>query len=445
MDLKALKKAYNNCSPDEVLPPDDPRNVDLDRNDATGPGQLVRGAQWARRLGRQIELSGDTPVLKYFTGLRGSGKSTELLRLAERLRSKKGANIFTIYVDALDTMDLSSEIDIPDIMTILLYESERQILIEEKQDPANALKNGYITQIWKSVRATDIELNALNFDVVAVGMKNRSDLRARVRNAVAAQLSSFLRDVRGGFVKLNARACALGYSGLIVVFDSLEKLQGISTTWRDVLKSAERVFATGAPHLRLPVHVLYTVPPALAFQAKVDVQYLPMIKLRSRDRRSFKQGLDAARSIIEKRVSSAILKERLGSTSAEPRIRRLIEWSGGYLRDILRLLQSLLEIEDIPVSNERFEDILNRAGDNYRRFVLTSGRIDLLAQVAVDQDLILESDADREAADRLLSNSVVMRYTNKEDWYELHPAVRNLKPVKDAIKRLKAARAKRGR
>src|SRR5687767_15921346 len=133
MDLKTLRKLYNACNPEEALDPDDPRNVDIDAGSNDGH---VRGDNWVRRLAREIELSGDTPVCKYFTGLPGSGKSTELRRLAARLRSKQQdrANLLPVIIDAEETLDITAEIDIPDIMIALIYGTERQILQAEGKD-----------------------------------------------------------------------------------------------------------------------------------------------------------------------------------------------------------------------------------------------------------------------------------------------------------------------
>jgi hypothetical protein len=67
------------------------------------------------------------------------------------------------------------------------------------------------------------------------------------------------------------------------MFDSLEKLRGTSLTWKQVLESAERIFGNGAPYLQLPVHVLYTIPPALTRRMADPVSFLPMVKVRAAD------------------------------------------------------------------------------------------------------------------------------------------------------------------
>lgn len=93
MDQRLRRTYYNLCKPYEALDPDDPRYVDLDSLGT--PEARVRGVSWVEKLAEQIELS-DEPVCQLFTGLPGSGKSTELRRLARRLEAANGANLFPV-------------------------------------------------------------------------------------------------------------------------------------------------------------------------------------------------------------------------------------------------------------------------------------------------------------------------------------------------------------
>jgi len=447
MDLDLLRDLYNACNPDEPLSPTDARNVDLD---ALGMAdERVRGANWVSRLARQVELSRGTPICKYFTGLRGSGKSTELRRLAVRLsRPSPGAQLLPVLIDAEETLDLTSEIDIADIMAAILYGTERHVLWAEGRNPNDALQDGYGKRFWNWLNRTDVTLSSVEVGVeaqvvegkIVTEMRTRPTLRQRIRGIITANLTSFLGEVRSELTALENRAKARNYSGLIVIFDSLEKLQGASTNWNSVLQSAERVFASDAPYLQLPVHVLYTIPPALVLRLKVDVHYLPMIKLYDRAGKRFEPGFRAAREIVRQRIPDVYVREIFGSTSGEARLTKLIEWSGGYPREIIRLLQQVMEIEEEPITQKGFETVLARAGDAYRRVVLASGAIDWLASVAVDRSLIFNTHEQQQAADRMLSNNVVLRYLNETEWFDVHPAVRDLEPLQTAIDRLKQAR-----
>lgn len=444
--LAKLQPIYNACNPDESLSPDDKRNVDFDT--LYRREEAVRGAQWARHMARQIELSGPVPVCKLFTGLRGSGKSTELRRLTAMLAAETGPHLFPVLIDAEEMLDLSSAVDVPDVLATIVFGTERALLQAEGRNPDDAMKDSSGRRFINWITRTDIELKEANLGAGDLGqlvleMKTQETLRQRVRRVVGAHMSAFLREVRQELVLLNQRAKDLGFAGLVLIYDSLEKLQGISSTWADVLRSAEQMFAGGAPYLQLPVHVLYTIPPAVALRLHVEVHYLPMIKLHDREGVRFAPGYAAAREMILHRVPEPVLNEVLGPTQREARLERLIEWSGGYPREIVRLLQALLEVEDDLTTDREFERVLTRAGDAYRRVVLASGAFELLTRVVREKDLRLETEADHEAVDRLLAASVVLRYLNDSNWFELHPAVYEIPQLKQARAEALAAKGTR--
>jgi hypothetical protein len=317
----------------------------------------------------------------------------------------------------------------------------------EGRDPNDALTDGFGRRFWNWLNRTDVSVSEIEAGLqagvvegrIVAEMKTRPTLRQRLRSIVSTHLTSFLREVHEEIKSLEARVKKRGYKGLFLVFDSLEKLQGTSTSWEQVLQSAERVFASDALYLQLPVHVLYTIPPALVLRLKVDVHYLPMIKLYERTGEPFEAGFTVAREIVRRRIQDEYAREIFGSVSGEARLKRLIEWSGGYPREIVRLLQSMLEIED-RMTETSFEHVLSHQANAYRRVVLASGAVDWLASVVVDRALVIDDDAQRMAADRMLSNNVVLRYLNAVEWFDVHPAVRDLEQLREAVERLRAAR-----
>lgn len=254
-----------------------------------------------------------------------------------------------------------------------------------------------------------------------------------MRKTVALHLTTFLRDVEGELRQLLSRALGAGYLGIVVIYDSLEKLRGISTNYVEVLDSCERVFAQGSAYVRLPVHVLYTVPAALNSRSRVRVDFFPMIKLRARDGGDFEPGYRVARAIVERRVPDEILREQLGS-EWEARLRQLISWSGGFPRELVRYLRAVVEA-DGPLSEQVFERLFLRVVDEYKDLIQRSEHA-WLAEVAVHKQLTIENDEHRRVADRMLSSNAVMRYVNAEDWWDVHPAVKAISGVSERIARL---------
>lgn len=447
MDQALLRSLYNRCNPAEPLRPDDARNVDLDAYGSDG--HRVRGVNWVTKLARRVELA-QGPVCELFTGLPGSGKSTELLRLAERLGAPEGANLLAVVVQAEQVLDLASPVDIPDIIAAIIYQTERAVLTLEGRDPDIALRDGYLTRLWAWLCRTDLEIKTVSAGVqdratglsgnLVVEMKTRPTLREQVRRAVSAHLSAFLRDAFEELTRLQTRATDKGRAGVVVLLDSLEKLRGTSASWQAVLESAERVFAGGAPYLRLPVHTLYTVPPAMLSRRVNQVHFLPMLKMHDREGRVFAAGVEAARAIVERRIETRYLASLFGPTRAQARLERVVRWSGGYPREIVRLLQSTVAAWEGGLSEAAFERVFNEVADEYRKVVPASA-FEWLGRLAVDRYLTLDGEEQQEAADLMLSNNVVLRYLNDRDWFELHPAVREIPGVREAIARLTDGRA----
>jgi len=451
VSLKLRKEYFNKCDPDEPLDPEDPRCVDIDAASTD-----ARGRSWIGALANRIELS-DRPVCEFFSGLPGSGKSTELRRLSARLSSDEGANLFPVLIDAEEVLDIYNPIDIPDILVAILYRTEQAILEKETGSKEGALVEGRLARLWRWVTTTEVDFKGLSGGVsakagipevadvsadakVVLDLKTNPSLRKRVRDKVQAHMTTFIEEVQAALEELDERAKKQGYEGLVVIFDSLEKLRGISSNWTDVLTSAERVFTGGAPYLKLPVHVIYTIPPALVLRLQTKVHFLPMLKLHDKAGKRA-AGFDAAREIVRQRVPDKYLAEFLGSTSFKVRIDRLIERSGGYPRDLVRLLQTC--IAEPSLDEPLFNRLLALAADEYVR-TIPENAIPWLARVHREKRIIVEDDDHRPTVDQMLQNNVVLRYQNDEPWADVHPAVRDMPALQAELARLDTPAAKEG-
>lgn len=435
MDTASRKELYNECDPAEPLDPDDPRNVDLDALTEESP----RGMVWVQKVARSFELSAK-PQTMLFTGLPGSGKSTELRRLLSRLADPSGANLLPVLIDAERTLDLTNPIDVPDIMAVVVHEMERTVLAHEGKDANDALEQGYLSRLWQWLNS-EVEFGKIGASVtganLAIELKNRPSFREQVRSAVGSRLTRFLEDARSYVATLEQRAQAsTGRAGLVVALDSLEKLRGMSTNWEEVLDSAERVFGQRAEYVRLPTHIVYTVPAALVARQK-QVEFMPAIKVADRDGRPSPIGINALRRLVERRIPEEARIELFGRGEQQIRlIEHMIRRSGGYLRELIRSLQEAIAEPDLPVDQRFVDRLFARAIDDYREMV-TVADFDWLARIALTKHMTVPDQARRRDKERFLSQSVVLRYQNDRSWDDLHPAVAEIPGVKAAIERLR--------
>ncbi len=439
MKLNIRKYYYNQCNPFKSLEPDDPRNVDLD---SFGP-EKVRGINWAERLVEAITLS-DEPVCKLFTGLPGSGKTTELKRLVNQLSDPQIGNLFPVFIDAEEVIDLVNPIDVTDIISAIMFCTVKAVAVAEGKDPEKALEQGYFERFWEWIKNTDIsikngEIGISSTSKLVVEMKTRPNLREKIRNTVAAHFTRFIKEARDELELIQEQVREnFEKDGIVIIFDSLEKLRGITTNWDNVLESAAQVFMGNAPYVHLPVHVLYTVPASLTTRMR-NIDFLPMVKVRDKSGNPHTPGLEAARELIRKRVPDNILKELFGPEYMD-RMDTLILSSGGYPREIIQMMQKVIAQTEYPVSDRNFEHIIKEIANEYREIILGE-HIEWLARIAVTRELIPENEDARRDAALLLQNHAVLRYLNDDLWFDIHPAIRKIPGVKKAIENLEAGRA----
>lgn len=152
MDLAVIREIYNACDPAEPLAPNDTRNVDFDSESF----EMPRGDVWSERIAREITLA-KGPVCKLFTGLPGSGKSTELRRLHLRLQGDE--RYLTVLIDGEEHIDLTSRIDVTDIIAVVVNELEREVVKTEGGDPGRDPTN-FFKRFWDRVRSVNPSLEA---------------------------------------------------------------------------------------------------------------------------------------------------------------------------------------------------------------------------------------------------------------------------------------------
>lgn len=436
MDTATRRRLYNTCDPTEPLDSTDSRYFNIA---ATDHAADVRGEDWVAQLRKELEFS-DNPICKLVTGLPGCGKSTEFKRLVHEVSDPHKGSMLAVYVDAEARLDLSGTVDVVDILATVVEAVEAAVLDLESGMPADALAEGYMPRLWHWLTTTDATLTGGEFNVgdaakLTLELKARPSLRSQVRKAVNSNLRTFVDGVHKELRELASRAYAAGrVGGVLVLYDSLEKLRGTSSSYVEVLESCERLFAQGAAHLRLPVHVIYTVPPALQAQSALrGAAFFPMIKLRQQDGEPFELGLQVARQLVRKRVADQELAELLGS-EWRARLDELLLWSGGFPREIVRFLRAIVLFDAVP-SDKALRGLRDRVTSDYRDLIRTEA-YPWLAQVAVQKQITTSNEEERKIADRLLANGAVFRYVNGGDWWDLHPAVRAIEGVAGAIAKL---------
>ena len=388
------------------------------------------------------EMSGDDPIkdfksrirmsdvesLHYFSGFRGSGKTTELLRLKQGLEED---GYLVLYADAGQYLNLNLPIEISDLLIVLAGAFSDAV---EKDDPAlRPAHDSYWAWLLRYLTTTELEWKDYSF-----ARKDPASLKASLRvtpnfrERVQIVMSTRLAELEGetkNFFKDCVRTLRQKRPGIKIVFlfDQLENLRGSRLTDPEVLASVERVFRQHRERLNLPsIHAVYTVPPWLKFTLPgTPITILPSVRQWENDelRTPYEAGNRCVRRVLEKRFGGeAELMRFFGSDAA---VSRLVDVCGGHFEDLFELARTAVaRTESLPVTAKTLESAIVEV----RRYYLP---------VAVSDAVWLQEIAERrtdglqtahpEDVNRFtlfLDTHLVLFLRNGEDWYDVHPLIR---------------------
>lgn len=401
-------------------------------------------------LQKAIQFS-EYESLQLFSGFRGSGKTTELFRLKRRLEEE---GYVVLYVDALEYISPSDEIDISDLLIVLAgaFSDALERWASELQQPVALAHESYWTRIKNFLTKTSVELNEATVSLggetpagqVLGSLKGGLDLKLAIKESptfrqnlqkLMANRIGELRASVGEFFEDGVKAVKEVWGDekqVVYIFDSLEQLRGALTNEEGVLKSVERVFANHLNLLSLPyIHAIYTVPPWLQFVMQGNNIYLlPCIRLWNNDaeRTHYEPGWNAVRSLVRKRIGQEGCEKLFGCKPDKPFISAddLIAVCGGHFRDLLRLLGDIVRrAETLPLTPGVLNSAVMSLRDDYSPIAIEDAL--WLAKIGEYRTPMLP-DTKPETISRLtrfLDTHVVLHLTNGVKWYDIHPLVRD--------------------
>lgn len=381
MDRPTRRRLFNRANPLEALAPDDPRCVDLT---ASRPRRL------RERLRAEIVLS-DAPTTQYLCAPKGAGVSTFLRALEGDLATECTVR----RIDLSTSLDLSSPIDLPELLLSLVDGAARALLSPSDAPP-------FIARFWDALRSVEPSLSRPEFNVadprdLLSELSLRPALREHTRAITASRLGELVREARDELSLLDAHCRARREGPLVLLCDSLEALRPPAHAFRETLQRAESVLARlGA--LALPVHLLVTAPLALITRP-MSFSVLPLLPVDT------DAGARDAREILARRLPDGAFGE-VFAPDIEGRAARLAQATGGSPAALVQAAQSLLTEPELPLSDADFERFLGDFTDAVLRQP-PSGDLPWLARVAATGTLSLTDAADRDRADLALSHGVV--------------------------------------
>ncbi|HEB63416.1 MAG TPA: hypothetical protein ENJ07_02940 [Gammaproteobacteria bacterium] len=382
-----------------------------------------------------IEFS-ESESLHLVSGQRGTGKSTELLRLKNLLEKDEQYVVF--YLNMLDYLSESEPVDITDF---LLAASAGLAAQAKERYGFDALHENY-WQRMQNLLVSEVKLDGLgakagigNFGVdIKERLKRDASFKRKLQQATRGhivQLTQQVNEFVVDLVSLVRKNQEASDRQVVFIVDSFEQIRGTSQNARAVHDSMVQLFGNDGTNLRLPqIHFVITVPPYLTTAApgisrlshSNPVITLPSIHVCNRKGKADKEALKVMRAIVRRRSDKA---SQIFTCKA---IDRLAAASGGDLRHFFSMLRIALlkSAADVVVELPINKEIIIQAEESQRRDMLPISDEDVmwLDRVHKSKKAELPSVDQLPLLARLFDATLIINYRNGEDWYDIHPLVK---------------------
>lgn len=418
-DVAFLSEFFRQVSA-KPLGPQDPRYVPLYQDSELARFDPVDG------LARAVSwIPGESVQL--LSGFRGTGKSTELRRLKQNLERD---HYIVLLCDMEQYLNLSTPIDVTDFLLAICGAVNEQLTRRGLLD--DTLEESWVARLTRlldgKIEVSEIKVGALGVSAgIKASLKTDPGFKQLVQKRMAGHLGALTNEVHGYF-EMCATAIKTRKSipvELVLLLDSIEHIRGTSVNAQQVQGSVENLFVSHADKLHFPGwHVVYTVPPHLkvsygnlgSLYEPGGVKVLPAFKLRDQAGAKIERNY----RVVERVVAARGDWRRLLADQAA--LDRLICYSGGHLRDLLRLVASVLTLaQSTPVPI----DTVDAAIDQLRMEFLPIPDDDALwlAEIARTHQVSLPSGEHLPALARFLDTHLALCYLNGEEWYDIHPLI----------------------
>lgn len=368
-----------------------------------------------------------------FSGFRGTGKSTELHRLKRQLEA--GGNV-VVLCDMRDYINLNIELDVSDFLLAIAGAFGDELARDPVMADHELTREGYWTRFCNFLTRTQVDVTGLGFTAgttavkgdLKVNLRDDPTVKRRIQERLKGHLAALVKDVHNFFGECIQAIRDRHHDPsmrVVMIVDSVEHIEGGSSNYPEVARSVEVVFQN-ARALKIPyLHVVYTIPPWLKIRAPgIAALYngahlIPCVKVQHEHGKDCQDGLDKLERIIARRGD---WRRLLGDDRAA--LNELLLNSGGYLRDLLRLFQTVVRLarhDALPVSSNVRAYALADLRNSY--FPIPNDDARWLCRIADTHTTQLDGQDRLGDLARLYNNHLVLTYRNGHEWVAVHPLV----------------------
>ena len=435
-----LTNLYNAFDPFYPLQAGDPQYVNC--QEARGDGNIIED------LGLKIQRRTQRMTCQLYTGHRGAGKSTELLRLKQYLQTK---GCFVVYFAAEE-----EDIDPEDTeYTDILLACTKHLLNKLSSNSKSPALFNWVKRRWdelKDLAQMEVEFDSISlesqltlFAKLTANIRAVPSLRQEIRRKINPHTTTLIKALNE-YIADAKENLPKGYTQLAVIVDNLDRI--VLLTRAEGSNNHDDIFINRCGQLKgLDCHVIYTLPISMMYSDSANelasnydnTEILPMIMVRTRDGDIYESGLSKMKELISKRVSplSPNLSLETGLFENLEILNQICLMSGGHVRNMLQLMEEAIQrTEELPISTKAVQRAITKARDPFRRNV-NDGEWKILAEVSRSKEIKNEDECRK-----LLFNRCILEYRYFDEagdiqyWHDVHPLIKGIKQFQDSFAQL---------
>lgn len=391
----------------------------------------------ATELKRNLE---EENIKILFAGHRGSGKSTELNRLIKDIDSTTFIVKFSVF-EELDVVDLNYIDLVMVIVEKLAERAEESGLISKNSKHFEKIKNwladvtdikveetGYMLdggaglKADKGILSSLIGLIAEFKTAIKASSSNKTEYRLKIEQKIGL-LTKYCN------IALNEITLNLKKQGkkLLIVIEDIDKTE--TTIAHDIFFKHSGILSELNVSIIFAVSIFTLTTPFLAdIRDRFKLVNLPMLKTTDRKGKKFDRGHKVITEIVKKRADISLFADGV--------LEKMIERSGGVLRDLFKMIEdaanSANEKKFDKIEEKTSDGAFDRLKQTYHSMITVEGKPEtgITTNDLYDKlKELIKSKEKKPPLDKiillLLSCLAVVEYNGKQ-WFDVHPAVKSL-------------------
>jgi hypothetical protein len=401
-----------------------------------------RGKDPIKAFRRRIVGNPDGCLKLLFSGHRGCGKSTELIRLQKDLEEREDFIVLNFSI--------LHELDIVNINYIELFivtmeklfdfvKNEQRVAIEQAylDNIKEWMQSVEIKEINQSYIGADLEGNiktGINIPFLAeffarfrASAKSSASMEKTLVTRVEPRISELISLCNQLINQIKKRLPNVNKKGLVIIMEDMDKMD---------LEKGENIFFLHSSQLsQLNCHCIFTFPIPLLYNIKLKAivsNYngdfvLPMIKVAEKDGQDCAEGIAVVRDIVGQRMDLKLFEN-------EDILRKMIRMSGGYLWDLFHMViaaaDSALDFERTVIREEDYVSAFRSLKAEYERTIAENKDRgitvdDYFKELCACMNNVSKKINFTDIMLDLVNNQTILNY-NGENWHDVHPVVKEI-------------------